>query len=232
MIRHSLTVLICISSCYCIASPTTNEQLTQWEKIKLNVAAITALDSKFMKSVSIFRGSEYYREHNFLEIVGDANSDIKETEVIHIQGNLNANIYLDGHSELIISGDVNKNSNIYTNDIARIYIGGSLQGSVVANSSFQLNVAGNLSGHVLTGNPTSNITVLGDLTGTIKPNKGDGALVYITVYGNTDIKTIKQIYSHDYTEVIGAFNYSNAKSGTYHPQPPFQNYYTILNNSE
>ncbi len=232
MIRHSLTILIFIFSSYCIASPTTNEELSQWEKTKLNVAAITALDSKFMNSVGVFRGSEYYRENSFLEIKGNANSDIKEYEVVHIQGDLNASIQLHGHSELIISGDVNKNARIYINDIARIYIGGSMLGSVIANSSFQLNIAGNLSGHVLTGNPTSKIIVLGDLTGMVQPNKGDGALVSITVHGHTDIEKIKKIYSNDYTEIIGAFKYSNDKPGTYHPKAPFQNYYTILNSRE
>ena len=96
----------------------------------------------------------------------------------------------------VINGEmvsVNKNARIYINDIARIYIGCSMLGSVIANSSFQLNIAGNLSGHVLTGNPTSKIIVLGDLTGMVQPNKGDGALVSITVHGHTDIEKIKKI---------------------------------------
>jgi len=217
--------------CLCLtrASGSVAATHVDWQQIKYEVASLTDMHKRFSKSVRIFtQGEDVYTGMDYEYIDGDANTDIKDTEVVHIQGNLNSSIFLNDLNELVIGGDVAKEANIYVSGISRIFIGGSLEGSIISSGSMEVTIKGNHYGVIEAGDPHTNIVVHGDFNGTLMPNnKDDGSLVSITVKGYTDIKTIKSIYSYKYTEINSAFYTSNVKPGIYHPIRPYGSYYIV-----
>ena len=158
--------------------------------------------------------------------MGNAVDDLNDVNVIHITGNLNANVSQNDHSELVIGGDVGKNSHIKTTDIARIYIAGDLHGTISADSSAEIVIKGNHNGIIKTGDPHTNIVVFGDFNGLLLPND-KGSLLSIKVYGYTDSKKIETIYGHGYTEINSSFYSSNINPGIYQVSKPYGSYYVV-----
>lgn len=226
--KISYFILLMLFSSISNATNSEESSSKKWKNIQINVAAITNLEDQFSKSVAIF-AREANPYSNCKVINENSNTEIRDSEITHIHGDLNSNIYLDGHSELIIGGNVNPSVSIFVNGISRIFIGGDFKGSIIAKSSYSLHIMGSHSGLITTGNPSTKVIVHGDFEGKLQPNKGKGALASIQVHGFTDIKAIKKIYANKYTQLNGAFYNSNITPGIYQPQPPFPTFYTVIN---
>jgi len=222
--------LLALLMCALNAQAEENTSHQRWQAIKIQVASITDLSGIFSRSIRIFsQGDGVYNGLNYELIEGDTDSDIRDTDTIHILGDLNNDVYLKDHSELVIAGNVNSSSNIYVSGIARVFIGGTLYGSIISTDSLDITILGNHSGTIRTGDPSTKLTVHGDFTGTLIPNKKQGSLLTLNVFGFTNINTIKEIYKPQYTQISGAFKLSDAEPGIYYPSHPYQKYYAIIN---
>jgi hypothetical protein len=200
----------------------------RWEKVKLQVASMVDMNDRFRHSITIFTsgGSRSKKEYEY--IVGNADANIDNFPVVHILGDLNADVQLSNHGELIVAGSVGENAKIRLGEIGRVFIGGSLHGTVWAEGSSGIIIMGNHTGVIETGDPRTSVLVHGDFTGKLRPAGKKGALVALTVRGFTDIKTIERIYASNYTVLNGSFFCSNMAPGIYQPNAPYSTYYAIL----
>lgn len=222
-------LLLALLACALSAHATDSSHDERWQTIKIKVASITDLSGIFSRSIRIFRqGDGVYKDINYEFIEGNADSIIKDTETIHILGDLNSNVHLKDHSELIIAGNVNKKSIINVSGISRIFIGGTLFGSIISTDSSEITILGNHSGTIRTGDPSTKLTIHGDFNGKLSPYNEEGSLLTLNVFGYTDINKIKNIYKPPYTLISGAFTLSNTEPGIYYPNPPYQKYYAII----
>lgn len=223
-------ILLALLTCTLSAHATDNTNHERWQDIKVKVASITDLSGIFSRSIRIFsQGDGVYKDINYEFIESNADSTIKDAETIHILGDLNGDVYLGDHSELIIAGNVNKKSTIYVSGISRVFIGGTLFGSLTSTDSLELTILGDHSGTIRTGDPSTKLTVHGDFNGALTPSNDEGSLLTLNVLGFTDINTIKNIYKPQYTRISGAFKFSNTEPGIYYPSHPYQKYYAIIN---
>ena len=78
-------------------------------------------------------------------------------------------------------------------------------------------VHGDLVGTVLTGSPNTDIHVIGDLFGTIKPMREKGGLLSLEVRGFASHLTIESLASLLYTRFEGSIAESNLQAGLYPP---------------
>lgn len=230
--KYLLTIILSIISMTSIASGLSTTDMAQWEKTKIDVASIQGIGGKFYRSLRNFKrnSSKYDAEYEFIK--GDLNYDVSGMLIIHILGDLNSKITLDDQSELVIMGDVSKDSVIYIDGMSSIFIGGSVYGSIISRGSAGIYIKGLVKGLITTGLPSAEIEINGDLLGEIKPNDKKGGLVALTVYGFSDIKTIRDIFSYYYSSLNAAFHYSNFKPGIYSYPMPNNKYYTIINRDQ
>ncbi len=139
--RIILATLLFLPLCSALANEPVKNKPSSWHDIQLQVASITDISNIFSKSIRIFaQGEGTYSGMDYEFVEGDAVTDIKDTETIHILGNLSANVYLDDHSELIVAGNVSEKAKIFVNGISRIFIGGSLHGSIISTGSVDITI--------------------------------------------------------------------------------------------
>lgn len=214
----------------CSASEEDSSSPDNWKSIQLQVAAITNLDFQFSRSVVIFsrESSSLYKPKHLL-IDGDSNKEIVDSKTTHIHGNLDADVYLDDHSELIVGENVSSDTTVYVNGLSNIFIGGNFNGTLIAKSSYLLHIAGDHHGKISTGHPSTKVIVHGDFKGTFSPLEGSGSLASIQVYGFTSRETIESILSHKYTQISAVFHYSNIAPGIYETESKSRSFYTIVN---
>jgi hypothetical protein len=229
--RRLLVTSVAIFPLISCAGEMPQDVLEKWEKTKIDIASITNMGSRFYQSLSNFKYNSDKYDADYEFIVGDLDHDISDTAIIHIVGNLNSNVTLGNHSELIVMGNVSKNTVITVDGIARIYIGGTHSGVIESNGSSVIYIKEHMRGSIHTGDPSTEIYIYGDLSGAIRPSSQVGSLASLNVYGYTDISTIKSIFGYKYTEFSAAFHYSNYKPGIYQYPIPNNKYYTIVNES-
>ncbi|MCR9190829.1 MAG: hypothetical protein NXH96_18850 [Alteromonadaceae bacterium] len=220
-------VLLIFVSQVVLASEKCLGSANRWQSVMIDVAAIPEISLEFRRSVwGAQVGENQYESPESVLVSGDATEPLENYEFIHICGDSLSDIFLTDHSELVIAGDVKRHSKIHVDGISRIFVGGSMAGTVKSKSSLKLYIRGDFTGLIETGSPTTKVEVKGDFSGAIKPNGDNGALLTIDVKGFTDIDTIKRIYESEYTELIGAFEKSNVAPGIY-PVSPLRSYYVI-----
>lgn len=227
--KYLLAVLLSTICIPLIASELSKSDLAKWEKIKIEVASIRGVGGKFHRSLRGFKRNNTQYDEEYELIKGDLNHNISDMRLIHVIGNLNAKLTLEDHSEVVIMGDVSKDSVIYINSMSNVFIGGSLYGSIVSSDSAYIYIIGSVKGTITTGSPSTELEVNGDFSGDLKPNDKEGSLASITVHGFTDINKIKEIFSYKYSVLKAAFHNSNAKPGIYHSPVPNTKYYTVIN---
>lgn len=221
--------LICIVA---NASELSESQKAKWEKTKIEVASIMGIGGQFHRSLRNFKYNSATYDEEYVLVKGDLNHDISDMLLIHIIGDLNATVTLQDHSELIVMGDVSKDSIIHVNGFAKIFIAGSLYGSILSIESSDIYIKEHMRGLITTGSPATKIEIDGDYLGEIRPNGEKEHLATITVRGFTDIKSINDIFSYKYTDLKAAFHYSNKEPGIYEYLIPSNKFYTIINQSK
>jgi len=230
--KYLLTPLLLIICIPVIASELSKSDLDKWEQTKIEVASLLGVGGKFHRSLRGFKRNSTKYDEEYELIKGDLNHNISDMLLIHVIGDLNSKLNLEDHSEVVIMGDVSKESVIYIDGMSNIFIGGSLYGSIISIDSAEIYIKGNVNGLIKTGSPSTEIKIDGDLLGEIKPNNKDGNLVTIDVNGYTDINKIKDIFSYRYTELKAAFHNSNIKPGIYYFPVRDNKYYTVINQSK
>jgi len=186
---------------------------------------------QFHRSLRNFKYNSAKYDEGYVMVKGDLNHDISDMPLIHILGDLNAEITLEDQSELIIMGDISKDSIIHVNGLAKVFIAGSLFGSILSAESSVIYIKEHMRGLITVGSPTTVIDVDGDFLGEIRPYDEKEHVVTITVRGFTDIKSINDIFSYKYTDLKATFHYSNKEPGIYEYLIPGNKYYTIVNQS-
>ena len=122
-----------------------------------------------------------------LEINGDSDATVSAPEggLIHIHGNLNADLEVGGHHEVILSGNTSSNTTINASGFFHIYIAGSMRGQIVTSGSSEIWIDGDLTGSIRTGSPSTKLHVGGDFSGDVSP-ANDASLLRLSVGGFAD----------------------------------------------
>jgi hypothetical protein len=158
-------------------------------------------------------------ENEILEIRDcHANVTAPDGTTIHVYGDLDARITVTGQSEVVVAGDVLPGGVIDGDGIIRIYIAGRLQGEVVNRGSSVVWVGGNLSGRVGTGEPMTQLNVLGNCAGVINPVVGEPALLHLEVCGFMPFALLERTGAVGYTEFHAVIHRSDCPAGLY-PEP-------------
>lgn len=152
-------------------------------------------------------------------IRGDCLAEMTLTErcTVHIYGDLGAKLSVKGQSEVVIAGSVREKSLIETDGIARLFVGGDVRGDIRNKGSATLWIHGDLHGHVTTGSPSTDITLIGDFWGDIRPNGERGSLISLDFRGFAPSKSIEAIVDERYTKFDASIAESDCEPGIYPP---------------
>lgn len=156
-------------------------------------------------------------------IEGDCIEDLvaEEGSLIHINGNLNATITLDGISDLIITGDVGSQAEIRADGICHIFIRGRFTGTIYSVGSLKVWIESNFDGVLKTGTPSTHIYTGGNFHGDIVPVE-KGALLYLTVDGFASQNSLNRIKDLNYTQFNASIGISDVAPGLYPQAEYFQ----------
>lgn len=230
----AIIIGVCTNSIGAEESP---QLLERWETTKIDVSSIIRSSNSFFRSLYIFKsGPDVLGNSVRFEIVeGDALAEISGSNVVHILGNLDSDIYLDGNSELVIAGDVSPYANIYVNGITSIFVGGSFAGTIHSLSSLDIDIKGDYNGLIRSGTPTTDLVVNGEFGGFFEPfDNNDLSSASIVVYGFTEQVRIENIWQGKFVMLKGAFYLSDGEPGIYDitGRSPGTTYYTIVKQRE
>jgi len=151
-----------------------------------------------------------------LEINGDSDATVSAPEggLIHIHGNLNADLEVGGHHEVILSGNTSSNTTINASGFFHIYIAGSMRGQIVTSGSSEIWIDGDFTGSIRTGSPSTKLHVGGDFSGDVSP-ANDASLLWLSVGGFADNELISAISQIGYTQFSAIVSHSNVDPGLY-----------------
>jgi hypothetical protein len=150
-------------------------------------------------------------------VQGDCLADItvKGDALIHVYGDLGAKIVTTGqHCEIVIGGDIQSKGGIEGAGIFKIFVGGNSDGYVRNSRSTSIWINGNLNGEIGTGVPSTEVHVMGDFNGTMKP-LDKGALAYVDVRGFMSAAKIRTIADFGYTQFQATVGVSDQPPGLY-----------------
>jgi len=244
VIKIYISLILLSLSGYSFAEQDMPITSSAWKDIKIQVASIVSDRMEFYRSMGYFsdQADTYVKKsckvegknaeddsssiNNSSEIIinGNANKQIHNKQLIHILVDLNADIYLDDYSDVIIGGNINKYATIYANESTNIFVGGSIHGAVSSTSHLNLYVKGNHDGSIVSGT-ISSITINGDLAGSITKLAGDRSSLALKVNGYTDDAVINNIVNSEYELLKGAFHSSNIDPDVYFIS--YGNYYAV-----
>ncbi|MEM8945943.1 MAG: hypothetical protein AAGD11_12275 [Planctomycetota bacterium] len=134
--------------------------------------------------------------------------------VIHIAGDLNSNLYLGGHHEVIISGNVAKDARIEAAGFHRLFVGGAMRGEISSSDGSKIWIENDFVGSLKTGAPSTSLNVGGDFIGSISPYAG-ATLLWMTVKGFASQESMIAISNCDYTVFDASIGLSDTDSGFY-----------------
>jgi hypothetical protein len=101
--------------------------------------------------------------------------------------------------------------------ITAAFVGGDLLGTIRNRGSGFIWVNGHLRGEVGTGEPMTQVHVMGDFTGTLKPAGKEAALVALDVRGFAPYAALEGALKYDYTEFRASIGESDRPAGFYPP---------------
>ena len=149
----------------------------------------------------------------------DANVSAPDGGIIHINGDLNADLETGGFHEVVIRGNVAKNATIRASGYLHIFIGGSVFGRIESTDSSKIWVDGDLMGSVGTGHPSTIINIRGNFCANVSP-LDDGSLLYLCVDGFATRELISSISDIGYTVFHASIGSSDCDPGLY-PNGPW-----------
>ncbi len=158
------------------------------------------------------------RDGLLIDASSEANISAPDGGIVHINGNLNADLETGGHHEVIIRGDISERSTIRASGFFHVYVGGSVFGSIVAEDSSNIWVDGNFAGSLTTGNPATYLHIAGDLSGSISPTNR-AALLWLSVGGFADDTLVTSISMMGYTQFNATIGSSTVPPGIYPSGP-------------
>jgi hypothetical protein len=137
--------------------------------------------------------------------------------VIHVYGDLRARVTVSGQCEVVVAGDVGPEGAIDGDGIVRVFIAGNLRGAVRNRGSSRVWVRGDLCGEVDTGSPSTQLHILGDCRGAIRPT-AKPSLLYLEVGGFMPFELLERTAAVGYTEFNAVVRKSDRPAGIY-PAP-------------
>jgi len=149
-------------------------------------------------------------------IEGDCLANIRalESGVVHILGDLSATVVVDGQGEIVIGGSVTETGRIVADGITKVLVGGDFRGQAVSSGSLMMWVHGSLTGDVETGAPSTDLHIMGDFTGSVRPHE-KGALLAIDVHGFMAESDVTAILEHGYTDANFSIGISDVSPGVH-----------------
>ena len=166
-------------------------------------------------SLSIMRWQE--RSPISHEVDGDCTESVALLDigqVLHVNGNLEAEVESDGHHEIVIGGDVTKNSTIHCSGFCSIFINGSFNGSIQSTDLVKIWIGSNCSGTITTGHPSTDIRIVGNYDGKIEP-RGNPSLLYLAINGFAANESLSRISDLGFTQFNAAVAISDVEPGLY-----------------
>ncbi len=147
---------------------------------------------------------------------GDCRANITITGggIVHVYGDLDATIKVSGQCEVIVGGDIKSNGRVECAGIVRVFVGGNVQGRIESEGSLKAWIHGDLDGGIRTGHPSTNLHIMGDFRGDMKPLRG-GALAYLEVRGKMPYGAIQATAGHGWTEFNASIGISDEPPGLY-----------------
>jgi len=136
--------------------------------------------------------------------------------IIHIYGDLASTIDVDGHYEIIITGDVASGSTIDASGFCHVFVGGEFAGELRSTSSTKIWIGSHFTGTVKTGNPSTEIYIGGDFNGNILPNE-TASLLWLTVAGFAPQASLSKIVDCGYTQFNASIARGDVAPGIYPP---------------
>ena len=208
---------------------------SRWKAIRLAVAhAHVVKDSAFHTSMA-FWTSEYLSTGSWtvsadgdlikavrqdaeatVLVHGDCLQPVSVTKgaLIHVLGDLSAEIRVEGHCEVLIGGDIKKSGSVRGDGIVRVFVGGDVYGTIQNVGSSTVWIAGNLNGEVATGTPSTDLHVMGDIVGRISP-VGEAALLSVEARGHVPWRVLVQTAERQYTVFQATVGSSDRPAGLY-----------------
>lgn len=155
-----------------------------------------------------------------LDVDCDCNGTISAPDggVIHINGDLNADLEPAGHYEIVIRGNVAENATIRAAGFCHVYIAGSVFGRIESSDSCKLWIEGDFTGSLMTGHPSTKLYVGGDLNGSIRPLE-KASLLFLCVEGFASNHSISELASVGYTVFNASIGASDVDAGLYPDGP-------------
>ncbi|WP_417740612.1 hypothetical protein [Rosistilla oblonga] len=159
-------------------------------------------------------------ETDALDVDSDCNAKVSAPDggIVHINGDLTADLETGGFHEVVIRGNVAKNATIRASGFFHLYVGGSVFGRIESTDSSKIWVDGDFKGSLATGHPSTNVNVRGDFSGTVSP-LDDGSLLYLCVDGFAACELISSISKIGYTVFHASIGLSDCEPGL-HPDGP------------
>ena len=149
-------------------------------------------------------------------IDGNCSSGVSAPDggIVHIYGDLGSRIDASGHYEIVITGDVLPDARIEASGFCDIFVGGRFSGELCSADSTKLWIDSDFDGTVRTGNPSTELHIGGDCTGTIVPSE-TGALLWLSVGGFASDALLSAIVKCEYTQFNASIARSDVPPGIY-----------------
>ena len=159
-------------------------------------------------------------EQDALAVDGDSNALLSAPDggVLHVNGDVNADMDAGGLNEIVITGNVSTESTIRSNGFLHMYVGGSMLGRIESTDTSKIWVDGDFPGALLTGNPVTHLYVHGDFNGEISPTD-EAALLFLCIDGFASDDSISSIASIGYTVFNATIGTSDVDAGIYPDGP-------------
>jgi len=156
------------------------------------------------------------RKNAFLVVRGDLQADVTMPDGgnVIVYGDLRASIYTNGIGDVVIAGSIEENGSVSVTNIIHLFVGGNMRGAIRSTGSCDAWVLGDLTGDVFTGEPSSEIHVLGDFTGRIQPSN-DAALLYLVVGRYMPYAVLENAGKFKYTDFVASIGSSDRPPGIY-----------------
>ncbi len=198
-----------------------NALLCRWEAVKLAVAhcdVVVGHGMAFSTSVRFWHVG--YRPPSYHEL-DDCTTDMgwNDSPCVHIRGDLDATLTVAGQAQVIIGGSIRPRGKIQGQEFLNVFVGGDMAGSVATTGSGVYWINGNLTGQVVTGNPSTNVSVMGHWTGSLRP-AGDVSLLWVDVNGFMSHAALEAIADLKYTQFNATIGASDEPEGIYPMRSP------------
>lgn len=147
-------------------------------------------------------------------IKGDCLSNVKmyDNSLVHIYGDLNAELTVGNLSEIVIGGSVKPGGRIRAEGIVTVYVGGSVEGPLDFKGMSLLWVNRDLQGEVGTGAPSTAIYVIGNADAKISPT-GKAALLKLDVHGFMPWSRLLETAEARYIDCQASIAFSDKEAG-------------------